>query len=541
MGWSYRFMIGITVLALGTIALAQDAQNDEQIDSAEAAIAKAFEYTGFDRLEGYPGAARTSALRVTIAADSTPYVGKLISGNEIWLVTLPDVPLPAIGRPGGRTTASTFDVYLDSQKGNLLKICSRFADSSFMVPGVDPPDSSGPKKMISATGDTVIFGVFPIGPKIGEKEPLLAQWGFAGLPDFPPAPFLDVMQHSCVEMTKCIRLEAVYILRQTGRGQPAALWLTWLHGYPRVTRSGSKSAPREAFLLTGLVTSDGRLGECLDSEQSTWATFVGELPPAGRRYQQFIRPGAVPRETVTDDRSSIMMGIAPPGELLVTDPAGRRTGLDPLTGRSFEEIPRASYYDDSIGDPDGTAMMEARGFHARRPLSGDYKLTVTGTADGDYSLGCHFYDICDSIAVFDFDRAPITVGGVHNYMLTIDRLSASKSCARGAFEGGGDESPNADRLLTYASIASDSGAFPAGTSAFSLVIVYNRAVLPETFTATLNDTEVSDLFKPVAEGSEVVNVPLEAGLNELVLSVQGMIDDVAVKDTDALVFIVDEP
>ena len=95
----------------------------------------------------------------------------------------------------------------------------------------------------------------------------------------------------------------------------------------------------------------------------------------------------------------------------------------------------------------------------------------------------------------------------------------------------------ANRLLTYASVSADSTTFEAETDEIPLVILYDRSVSAETFTATLNGTDISSLFKPSPGRIEAVNVPLVTGRNELVLSIERTFENEAI-DTDTLVFVV---
>ena len=45
----------------------------------------------------------------------------------------------------------------------------------------------------------------------------------------------------------------------------------------------------------------------------------------------------------TYDESEIDILFHSPGELVLTDPQGRRTGFDPLTNTSYDEIPQGTY------------------------------------------------------------------------------------------------------------------------------------------------------------------------------------------------------
>ncbi len=71
--------------------------------------------------------------------------------------------------------------------------------------------------------------------------------------------------------------------------------------------------------------------------------------------------------------------IFSPGHLLLTDPEGRRTGLDPVTKNILNEIPN-TYYTGPDVDPESIIVLYPS-------LEEDnWVLTVTGTATGEYTL-----------------------------------------------------------------------------------------------------------------------------------------------------------
>jgi hypothetical protein len=208
--------------------------------------------------------------------------------------------------------------------------------------------------------------------------------------------------------------------------------------------------------------------------------------------------------------------------------------MDPKTSTTYSEMPRVSYTEDSIETPDGLGMMVSRKYVVRRPMSGDYKLTVAGAGEGNYDLGVGFTDISQGIVGFNLSGIPLMSGSVHNYILGLNRLSGSHTTLRGGFNGGGDEDADIDGLITYASITSDSTSLTAGVVEIPLVIIYGRSVNPKMFVATMNGSEISNLFSPRAGQKDVVTIPLTTGRNELVLTVTEVVDGAT--DTDRLVF-----
>jgi hypothetical protein len=85
-----------------------------------------------------------------------------------------------------------------------------------------------------------------------------------------------------------------------------------------------------------------------------------------------------------------------PVELLVTDPSGKRTGIDPRTGSSFDEIPAGSYEVQQLNDDtnpiNGVPTPPTKVFNAVNPLSGIYLVEAIGTGNGPYTLDFYAYD-----------------------------------------------------------------------------------------------------------------------------------------------------
>jgi hypothetical protein len=85
--------------------------------------------------------------------------------------------------------------------------------------------------------------------------------------------------------------------------------------------------------------------------------------------------------------------IHSPVEILVTDPAGRKTGYDPKTGKYVNTILDASYQDDVLGARDGSnRSVRARVFDTGFPINGQYTLDLIGTGNGNYHIDFIAYD-----------------------------------------------------------------------------------------------------------------------------------------------------
>lgn len=79
--------------------------------------------------------------------------------------------------------------------------------------------------------------------------------------------------------------------------------------------------------------------------------------------------------------------------LLVQDAEGRRTGMDPLTGTSFREIPQSSYTQESISDGESgqSATGVTQSIQIFQPAEGIYSIVLTAGADGTYDVSVQPY------------------------------------------------------------------------------------------------------------------------------------------------------
>ncbi len=134
---------------------------------------------------------------------------------------------------------------------------------------------------------------------------------------------------------------------------------------------------------------------------------------------------------------------------------------------------------------------------------------------------------------------PYIPGTVHTYTFSFDRLSALRSTVTGGFDGTESIAPEINRFLSYVNITDATTTLQSGTDSTNLFIIYDRSLITETFTASLNEQDVSSLFTPVEGKYEMVNIPVQAGQNLLVLSISGFTDYAVETDIDSLVFIVE--
>ncbi len=141
-----------------------------------------------------------------------------------------------------------------------------------------------------------------------------------------------------------------------------------------------------------------------------------------------------------------------PIQLRLTDPRGRRTGYDPLTGARVQEN-RAAFYSEftSFTDPLGL-LPEAPPFRylaARDPEPGVYGLEVFGTGDGRYTLTLATVDI-DQKQDIALVSGSISAGETKRYEIT---RSAGGAVSIGAVAAFGPHAKAGNDASTYVGTA----------------------------------------------------------------------------------------
>jgi len=119
--------------------------------------------------------------------------------------------------------------------------------------------------------------------------------------------------------------------------------------------------------------------------------------------------------------------LKPPAELLVTDPAGRKAGVDPRINKTFAEIPDSSYERESIEDAEtGSPGPETSIIYIRNPVDGEYRLKIIGTASTKYSLEITGFDCEMGVSKALFEKIPINQGETHCYLISYTSRKGSQ-------------------------------------------------------------------------------------------------------------------
>jgi hypothetical protein len=266
----------------------------------------------------------------------------------------------------------------------------------------------------------------------------------------------------------------------------------------------------------------------------------GDVATIAARYGTYgvVRRFGGPEYTYTDI-TGITIHFHSPGEFILTDSFGRRTGIDPRTQEVFKEIPGSSYTTIRLDDDEtGEIGPETIELDVRQPSAGEYLLQVIGTGTGKYTLELHADDPAGETSVAEALNIPILAGVVHKYMIDYGKTVGTSIDLAGGFNGGGQRPRDVNRFLTYGNIIGSQTSLAAGTTNFSLLIYYGKTIVPASFSAVLNGATITSHFTPAAASSEAVILALNRGRNILSLSANGTAGSRTATDNDKLVFLV---
>lgn len=283
----------------------------------------------------------------------------------------------------------------------------------------------------------------------------------------------------------------------------------------------------------------------MDDAQSTLTILEsgnGEMVDLSAYYDNkfnYYQVLAGPEQQFTDNLSNMSFTFHSPVEAFIVDPLGRRKGLDPRTGVTYDEIPDAFYGEYStIGPviPDGYEPPKV--LEMQRPIEGTYTLSVVGTGEGTYDAEFRMYDQNLGRSQKEFVDIATAPGVVHTYQIEFSKATGAQIVTTGGFDGGGQRPRDVNKFLSYAQPGATSNALPAGTTSYPLLVFFNRSIIASTFHAQLNGVDITSLFNPVPGSGQSVMLPLQRGRNVLQLSVDGNLPNRVATDSDRLVFTV---
>ena len=114
----------------------------------------------------------------------------------------------------------------------------------------------------------------------------------------------------------------------------------------------------------------------------------------------------------------------PPGDLVLSDPYARMTGSDSRANYNYQEIPGATYSNETI-----SSEQQALRLYVDPAVSGTYGLRVIGVDDGRYLLSMKGYDRAGNHADLRF-TARLQPGEVHHYVIHYSNQGGASLRAR---------------------------------------------------------------------------------------------------------------
>ena len=153
-----RLILLFILLALCTEAFPADlAEIDTSgaVRTAEEAVQRAYQYTGFEEIKSVPQTAAAEMASLTVIEnDSTPFLYTQINGRQVWKVQLKDVRLvlpDKVQELVERNNPKTYEAWIDAETGILLRVFSRYQGHDPNLYPELPPDSA--TKLMESMGE----------------------------------------------------------------------------------------------------------------------------------------------------------------------------------------------------------------------------------------------------------------------------------------------------------------------------------------------------------------------------------------------------
>jgi hypothetical protein len=159
--------------------------------------------------------------------------------------------------------------------------------------------------------------------------------------------------------------------------------------YQKVAQNAPDGSP-DYYILDPLRYSPYTPGD--DSGMTLWKAHGETIKQIDAYYKQ--RRGSFQIDVVKNKAPqpgrAWAIVLHSPAQMLITDPNGAQTGLNPLTGQILQDMPGSSYGTElGIGDEDsggGPLQPDILYFGQNVLQNGTYKVQVIGTGSGPYTL-----------------------------------------------------------------------------------------------------------------------------------------------------------
>lgn len=270
---------------------------------------------------------------------------------------------------------------------------------------------------------------------------------------------------------------------------------------PELNYSGSIPAVNQSTgTLTGII-ADGRDHQMASSAQGVMAVAQGQLwfidPENGlQAVTSNIGATAVdayppPSSSVESLTNALLFAIDSPIDVLITDPEGRRLGIDPSSGQFVNDF-GIDGFDSGPGEP--------RFYGIDQPMPGDYSVQVVGTGDGSFGFNVYSIDRTQPVGRHIEMTGSTSVGQTNNPNFTFG--------ADGSIQFDNTTNATAPTLtVTAAGGTYNTQPFPAGATATDA----NNAAVAGTFA-------FSYYSGSAASGTGSPDAPTNAGVYTVIAS-----------------------
>jgi hypothetical protein len=186
------------------------------INSEAEARARVAEYVGDLKTGEIISQANKDDRVISITGDETPFLRNRINNSKARHLILRDVSLSRVPeKVADKSTWRTFEVFIDSTTGTLLKIVCDYQP----------------------------LGEHEVGemtPEYAEQQ-LRGSGEYLGFPDEPPpVTFIEALRACPHDALLAKQIEALYVIYQRGNLKPRAVWVIALQGIPPVPVRGPR-------------------------------------------------------------------------------------------------------------------------------------------------------------------------------------------------------------------------------------------------------------------------------------------------------------
>jgi hypothetical protein len=157
------------------------------------------------------------------------------------------------------------------------------------------------------------------------------------------------------------------------------------------------------------VTDRHTEDDCFYCTQLPWRAYDThgiDLDSDSAWPARLVAPQAIPGDDIYYDddvtlvdqrkgmRAVVISALGSPAEMLVLDPEGRRTGVDPETGEILDEIPEITYARIDLPPALDFFLPDKweSDFAAIPNLEETWEIHISGTKRGEYALGAELVD-----------------------------------------------------------------------------------------------------------------------------------------------------